>query len=37
LDLRLGEVRVYFDETPEFLLQLPEMEEFLEADITSPA
>lgn len=34
LDMRLGEVKVYIDETPEFLLQLPEMEEFLEADLT---
>ncbi|MEW6554887.1 MAG: acetolactate decarboxylase [Actinomycetota bacterium] len=37
LDLLLGEVRVYLDETPGFLLQLPEMEEFLEADITPPS
>lgn len=34
LEMLLGEVKVYIDETPEFLLQLPEMEEFLEADIT---
>jgi acetolactate decarboxylase len=37
LDLRLGEVKVYIDETPEFFLQLPEMEEFLEADLTPPS
>ena len=33
LDMRLGEVTVYIDETPDFLMQLPEMEEFLKADL----
>ena len=33
LDLRLGEVTVYIDETPDFIMQLPETEEFLEADL----
>ncbi|MBN2027343.1 MAG: acetolactate decarboxylase [Actinobacteria bacterium] len=33
LDLVLGEVDVYIDETPDFLMQLPEMEEFLDAGL----
>jgi acetolactate decarboxylase len=33
LDLRLGEVIVYIDETPGFFMQLPEMEEFREAHL----
>ncbi|RJP35022.1 MAG: acetolactate decarboxylase [Actinobacteria bacterium] len=33
LDLRLGEVTVFIDETPDFLMQLPEMEEFQQADL----
>ena len=33
LDLRLGEVAVYIDETPDFFMQLPGTEEFLEAEL----
>jgi len=33
LDLLLGEVDVFIDETPDFLMQLPEMEEFQRADL----
>jgi acetolactate decarboxylase len=33
LDLLLGEVNVYIDETPDFFMQLPEMEEFQQADL----
>ena len=33
LDLLLGEVTVHVDETPDFLMQLPEMEEFQDADL----
>ena len=33
LDLRLGEVTAYIDETPALMMQLPGMEEFLEADL----
>ena len=35
LDLRLGEVTAYIDETPALMMQLPGMEEFLEADLGS--
>jgi acetolactate decarboxylase len=37
LDLLLGEVTVYIDETPDFSMQLPEMEEFLEGDLEPPS
>jgi acetolactate decarboxylase len=37
LDTRLGDVRVYIDETPDFLMQLPDTEEFFEADLEIPA
>jgi acetolactate decarboxylase len=33
LDLRLGEVTVYLDETPDLFMQLPETEEFMESDL----
>jgi acetolactate decarboxylase len=33
LDLLTGEVTVQIDETPDFLMQLPEMQEFLEAEL----
>jgi len=37
LDLLLGEVDVFIDETPEFFMQLPGMEEFQEADLEPPS
>jgi acetolactate decarboxylase len=37
LDTRLGDVRVYIDETPDFLMQLPDTEDFSEADLEAPA